>query len=343
MTALISNENLKNITTTAILLILAALSYFILRPILLSIVMGIILSIVLSKPYDWLLKHTKSRNFSLILICVFLISIIVIPFWFLTPIFVKQSFNVYQEAQKVDFGDVFLKIFPNFSFASEFGSVFGSFLKNTLSSLAGDISQWILNFPKIFLHLIIVFSTFFFILKDREEILKYLEGMFPFSKDVEKKLIQSSKDITMSVIYGQIVIGFVQGLIAALGFLIFGVPNMIFLTLLAVVAGILPIIGPMIVWIPVIIFLLISGNSHAAIGVSIFGVIAAIVDHLIRPFFVSKSTKMHPLLTLIGMIGGFFFFGVLGFILGPLILAYSIIILEIYRGKESGGVFIKKE
>jgi len=52
---------------------------------------------------------------------------------------------------------------------------------------------------------------------------------------------------------------------------------------------------------------------------------------------------MHPLLSLTGMIGGFFFFGILGFILGPLILAYVIIILEIYRGKELHGFFVKNE
>ena len=57
---------------------------------------------------------------------------------------------------------------------------------------------------------------------------------------------------------------------------------------------------------------------------------------------ISKSSKMHPLLSLIGMIGGFFFFGILGFILGPLILAYVIIILELYRGKELQGFFLKQ-
>ena len=164
-----------------------------------------------------------------------------------------------------------------------------------------------------------------------------------FSKDVEKKLIQSSTDITISVVYGQIVIGIIQGLIVGFGFLIFGVPKTIFLTLLAVIAGILPIIGPTIIWIPVVLYLLSNGNTFAAAGVAVFGVISFAIDHFVRPYLITKSSKMHPLLSLIGMTGGFFFFGVLGFLLGPLILAYVIIILEVYRGKELQGFFLKQQ
>ena len=133
------------------------------------------------------------------------------------------------------------------------------------------------------------------------------------------------------------------GGIGSFGFLIFGVPKTIFLTLLAVIAGILPIIGPTIIWIPVVLYLLSNGNTFAAAGVAIFGVISFAIDHFVRPYLITKSSKMHPLLSLIGMTGGFFFFGVLGFLLGPLILAYVIIILEVYRGKELQGFFLKQQ
>ena len=50
---------------------------------------------------------------------------------------------------------------------------------------------------------------------------------------------------------------------------------------------------------------------------------------------------MHPLLILIGMIGGLLLFGIFGIILGPLILAYVLILLEVYRNKTIKGVFIE--
>lgn len=345
MALIIDNEYFRKITSTVILVILLILTFLILKPILLSIIMGVILAIVFSPAYEWIYKKAKMKSVSLILICLFLILIIVLPFWFLMPLFVKQSLEVFIAVQKIDFAQLFARIFPALSeagdFSTEFGPLFSSFITKSLNTFVNSISDTLLNFPIIFLHLVVVFATFFFVLKDKDEILEYIRGLLPFSKDVEKKLFNSSTDITYSVIYGQVVIGLIQGLIAGLGFFIFGVPNTIFLTLVAVLAGILPIIGPTIVWIPVVIYLLIDGSSFAAAGVTVFGIFSSVIDNLLRPFFVSKSSKMHPLLSLTGMIGGFFFFGILGFVLGPLILAYVITILEIYRGKELQGFFLK--
>ncbi len=339
----IDSEYFKKILTTLILFVLIVLSFFVLKPILLSLIMGIILAIVFSEPYEMLLEKTKSKGLSLTLTCIFLAFLIILPFWFFAPIFIHQAFSIYEAAQGVDFSGFFVKIFPSLStasFSSDLGSVFGSFITKTLNSMLSKFSEWFFDLPSVFLHLIVVFATFFFVLRDNKEILSYLTTLTPFSKEIENKLIKSSKDITLSVIYGQIVIGFVQGLVAGIGFLIFGVPNMIFLTLLAIFAGILPIVGPAIVWIPVAIYLLVAGNTLAAFGVTFFGIISVVIDNLLRPFFISRSSKMHPLLSLLGMIGGFFFFGILGFILGPLILAYVIIILEIYRGKEMQGFLL---
>ncbi|MEK6820027.1 MAG: AI-2E family transporter [Nanoarchaeota archaeon] len=343
MAAIMDNEYFRKITTTAILIILVVLSFLILKPILLSIIMGLIMAVVFSPAYDWILKKTKMKSVALISICLFLMTLIILLFWFLMPIFVKQSFEIYVAAQQIDFVQVFTKIFPSLSAAdlsSQFGSIFSGFVTSSLNSLVTSVSGLLLNFPVIFLHMIVVFATFFFVLKDKEEILEYLKSLLPFSKDVERRLFQSSTNITRSVIYGQIVIGFIQGLIAGLGFLFFGVPNTLFLTLLAILAGIL-IIGPTIIWIPVVIYLLLAGNGFAAAGVTFFGIISAVIDNFLRPFFISKSSKMHPLLSLTGMIGGFLFFGILGFIIGPLVLAYVIIILEIYRGKELQGFLLK--
>ena len=338
------NEYFKKITTTIILVILLVLSFLILKPILLSIIMGTILAIVMSPAYDWTLEKLKIKWASLTLICMIVVTVIVIPLWILTPIFIKQAFELFVAAQKIDLAkifEVFLPSLPSETFTGDFHSILNSFITKSLTSFMDSLSQMILNFPTIFLHLVIVFATFFFILKDKEEILEYIRSLMPFSKEVERKLFQSSRDITISVIYGHIVIGFIQGIIAGLGFLIFGVPNTLFLTLLAVLAGILPIIGPTIIWVPVVIYLIIGGNNFGAVGVTFFGVISAVIDNFLRPFFVSRRSRMHPLLSLMGMIGGFFFFGILGFIIGPLVLAYVIIILEIYRGKEMNGFFVK--
>jgi len=190
---------------------------------------------------------------------------------------------------------------------------------------------------------LVVFFTFFFVLRDKDKLIAYTKSLSPFPREIETKLFDSSRAIATSVIYGQIIIGIIQGLILGVGLLIFRVPNSLIFTLLAVLAGIFPIVGTTLVWVPVVIYLFISGDTFSSIGVTIFGVVSSTVDNFLRPIIVSKRTNINSLLILIGMIGGFFLFGILGFILGPLVLAYLLIILELYRNKKVPSLVIQEE
>jgi predicted PurR-regulated permease PerM len=337
---------LKKITTAIILLVLIVLAFILIRPILLSIIIGLILAFIFSPLYDWFYKYSKSRNLSALLICTILLVVIILPIWFLTPIVIDQSIKVYIAAQQMDFVTPLKNFFPGLfvseQFSAEIGSTIYSFVTRVTDSLMGYFSKFILNFPSIFLKLLIVFFVLFFVLRDKEDLVEYIQSLLPFSKEVERKLFKSSKDITVSVLYGQVVIGILQGIIVGIGFFIFKIPNALLLTFFAALAGIFPIIGTAIVWVPVVIYLLIAGESLPAIGVAIFGVCSTMIENLVKPVFVSKRTNMNTSLILIGMIGGLFLFGILGIILGPLIIAYLLIILELYRNKGDPTVFTKE-
>ncbi len=337
----------KKIATLAVMGVLMLLSFFLLKPILLSIVIGIILAFMFSPVYDFLYRKIHSRNIPAFIICGTLILAILLPLWFLTPIIINQSFRIFQASQQIDFvkplQEIFPSLFASYEFSAEVGSIIHSFVIKITNSLTNSFSNLILDFPILFLQFLVVSFTFFFLLRDKDLFVAYIRSLLPFSKQVEKEIFESSKDITYSVVYGQVVIGFLQGVIVGIGFFVLGVPNALFLAFLACLAGILPIIGTTIVWIPVAIYLLIEGNIFSTITLTIFGLISNIVDNLLRPIIVSKRARMHPAIVLISMIGGIFFFGVIGFILGPLIIAYLFIVLETYRNKKTPGVFLSQD
>jgi predicted PurR-regulated permease PerM len=222
-------------------------------------------------------------------------------------------------------------------------NVIYSFVTRITNSVMTAFSDVILNFPTLALQLIVTLFVFFFTLRDGEKLINYVQSLLPFPKSVEKRLFKSTKEITYSVLYGQVVIGILQGLLAGVGFFIFGINNALFLTFLAAIAGILPIIGTALVWVPVAIYLIITGNIGAFIGVSIFGILSSIMENTIKPAFVAKRTNVNPVVILLGMIGGLLFFGILGIILGPLILSYLLIVLEVYRDKRVPGILIEPE
>ncbi len=337
---------IKNILSTLILIGLLVLSFMIIKPIILSVIMGLLLAFFFSPLYRKVYFKTNSRNISAWLVTIFLLLLMLLPTWFLASTAINQSVRIYLAIQQVDFVEPLKSIFPSIfsseTFSTEVGTIINSFLSKATNSIMNSLSKIILNFPTIFLQSIVVLFTFFFGLRDGEQLVAYIKSLLPFSKEIEEKLFKSSRDITYAVVYGQVLIGLLQGLIAGLGFFIFSVSNSLFLTLLACLAGIFPIIGTTIIWAPVAIYLFVADSTFAAIGVAIFGMISISIDNFIRPFFVSKRTQLKSSLVLIGMIGGLFLFGILGFILGPLILAYLLIILELYRKKSSPALFIQK-
>jgi len=340
-----NEDSYRKTITSIILIVLMVLAFFILKPILLASILGAILAFIFMPVYNWLKSKIKYQNLSAFILCVILIAMIILPFWFLTPIFVNQSIKIYLASQQADFVTPFKGIFPDLfasdEFSLEFGAILQSFVTGIANSGVNAFSRLILESPVLFLQSLVVFFTFFFILRDKEEFISYLKSLLPFSEEVQKKLFKQTKEITFSVLYGQVIIGLLQGVLVGIGFFLFGVPNALLMTLLAAIAGIFPVIGTTIIWLPVSAYLLMSGNTFSAVGVGIFGIFSSVLDNLLKPMIVSRRTQMHSSLILFGMIGGLFLFGIMGFILGPLVLAYLLILIEVYRNKRTPGIFIR--
>ncbi len=330
---------IKKITTTVLLLVLIVLAFFLLKPILLSIILGILLAFIFVPIYNGLYKLIKLKNLSAIIICALLLLLIILPFYFLIPIFVDQSIKIYSSSQQIDFTSLIENIFPSIiqtdKFSEELSSMLYIFVTNIINSLISYLSQLILDLPQILLQWVVVLFTFYFVLINKKQFFSHVQSLMPFSKEMEKKIVDQTKMITTSVIYGQVIIGIIQGAVAGLGLFLFKVPNALLLTVIMAAAGIFPIIGTAVVWIPITLFLIIEGNFAAALGVTIFGFLSSIVDNFLRPIIVARKSKIHPAILLVGMIGGLYAFGVLGFVLGPLILAYLLILLEVYQGKKN--------
>ncbi len=344
---MINTDYTKKAFSVIIIASLIILSFFIIKPIIVSIIIALVLSFIFAPVYDWFYKHTKSKNLSAIAIILFLLAVIIIPIWFFTPILVNQAYEIYQFTLKIDFTSMLKSIFPSLfaseQFATDLGGITSSFTSKIANNLVAYLAQIILNFPVIMIHLLVVFFTLFFVLRDKEAIIDYVKSVLPFSKEIEKKIFEYSSGITASLIYGQVIIGLIQGITLGIGLFIFRIPNALFLSLLAIFAGILPIIGTFIVWAPLLISLFITGAPAVIIiGVLLFGIISSNVDNFLRPLIVSKRTKINSAILFVSMIGGLFFFGILGLILGPLIISYMIIFLEIYRKKEKPSILLEE-
>mgnify|MGYP001564594291 CR=1 FL=1 len=344
---MLNGDPTRTIFATAILVFLGILAIFILKPIIISIIIAFLLAFIFSPVYDWLHRKTKSKNLSATIVIIFLMAIIILPLWFFTPILIKQSFGFFESVNKADFTNVLKSIFPDLfasqQFATEIGIITSSFTSRIAGAMTNAFANIILNFPEIAMQLMVLFFTFFFVLRDKDIFISYVRNILPFQKDVEEKLFRYTRDVTSSILYGHVVIGVLQGLILGISFFIFGIPKALLLTSIAVIVGIVPIVGPFLVWLPVAIYIFLThGATFSFFGILFFGLIASSIDNYLMPLIVSRKTQIHSGILLISMVGGLFFFGVLGFLLGPLVISYLLIFLEIYRGKSRPSILVEE-
>lgn len=183
-----------------------------------------------------------------------------------------------------------------------------------------------------------VFKTFifiiclFFFLVDRERIYKEMLELSPLRDAVDRSIVARMVETVRGVVFGAMIVAIVQAVIAAIGLTIFGVPGALIWASLVIISAQIPVLGNAIVMGPAVIYLFATGHEASAIGLAIWAAAAVgLVDNLLSPLIVGKRTRMHALLILLSILGGLEFFGPIGFILGPTVLAALLVVIELYK------------
>ena len=123
----------------------------------------------------------------------------------------------------------------------------------------------------------------------------------------------------------------IQGILTAVGFTFFGIPNATLWGSVAAITALIPGIGTALVLLPAILYLYFSGETLFAVGLLLWGMTAVgLVDNFLGPKLASYGMRLHPFLILLSVFGGVGFFGPLGFLLGPLVLSLLFALIEIY-------------
>jgi predicted PurR-regulated permease PerM len=331
-------KEFKNISMVIAVIIFIGLSIFVVFPIAQPLVIGLLLAYLFNPLYRKILKFTKEKNLAAFIILLIILFCVAIPMWFLFPLILKQSFDLYLILQKIDIGNIINKIIPSLittDLSKDIAMALNKFIATTANKFFTASTDYLINLPILILKITVTMFIFFFGLRDEENIRNSLKSMSPFNKELEQKLIRNFNDITKSVIYGYLFIGILQGLLTGLGLLIFKVPQPLFLTLIAIIGAVIPIIGAWIIWIPASIYLLMTGHTGAGIGLFLWGaILVSWIDNILRPYIVSKKSKVSTATVFIGMMGGLISIGIIGLILGPLILSYLLLLLESYKSEK---------
>jgi predicted PurR-regulated permease PerM len=338
-----------------IIFILALLLLFaLIRPIIATLLGSILLAYISFPLYKKISKKISNKSFSIILSLFIIFIIILIPFSFLAFEITQQGYQFYNSlssniAKGALFGfgctSVDSKICSLLNqaerFSSERLSTFGfdKQLQKLLPVLEVKITHFIMSIPLIIAQIFLAFVISYFILKDWENILKKIVYLLPLRTKTTNRLVKEFGDITYTVIYAQLFVALVQGIVGTIGFYIFGVPLPILLGVMMAFCALIPTIGTAIIWIPASLFLILSGyfsNNHwiliKGIGLFLYGLlIVGTIDNILLAKIVHAKTKVSQILVIIGVIGGALMFGVIGIFIGPILLPLLITYFETFK------------
>ena len=182
------------------------------------------------------------------------------------------------------------------------------------------------------LSLFVILYSMYYFLRDGRTFWNDFLTVLPLTDDVKPLLVNDLQQTLSGVLFGQFITALVQGLLAGFGFLFFGVPHVLFWTFITMIVGMIPVVGTPVVWLPLAIYLFAAGDRFGGFGLLIWGgVVVMNIDNVLKPRLIAGRARLHPLVALLGVIGGLKLFGVIGFVVGPVLLGVVVGMLRFHR------------
>lgn len=204
----------------------------------------------------------------------------------------------------------------------------GSAVVEQLTHVAGNVLSG-------FVELSIILLSTFYLFRDGEVLADWVKAFLPLTEVRQQLVIRRFDDVVKGAVLGNTVVAALEGVVGGLVFSIIGLPAALLWGAFMAILAYLPLVGAAFVWAPVAVYLLIQGNYGQATILCLAGVVIATLDYLVRTMVVGETSKLHTLLTFFAVLGGIQFFGIVGIIAGPLVVAISIALLESYRIEHS--------
>jgi predicted PurR-regulated permease PerM len=204
-------------------------------------------------------------------------------------------------------------------------------VSSQLLSLAGGLARNVIQFA-------ITLTALFVLYLDGERVLAQTRRLAKiFFPAAPADFVEDIGGVVRAVVFGLLGTALAQGAIAAIGFTIFGVPSPVLLGVVTALGSFVPF-GPALVWLAAVVGLVLAGETGAAIGMTLWGVLLiSTVDNVLRPLLISGPTQIPFLLVLFGVLGGLATFGLLGLFVGPVVLSVAFALLAEFGKRPAAG------
>jgi predicted PurR-regulated permease PerM len=329
------------IVSTAIALYLC---YRLAHPFLPALAWALALAVVAFPLYAWLLNRCNRPNCAAALAVVLVAVLLIAPTLFVLTRLGQEVAGVVERVQTEASTGRWQTIIernprlaPALRWLSAHVDVRGQ-VGQAVSALTARLPALVTGSLWTAMEMLLVLFFLFYFFRDRHKALQTLRTLVPLSEAETTEVFRRVADTLHATIYGTLVVAMVQGALGGVMFWWLGLPTpLVWGTVMGLLA-VVPILGTFVVWIPAAAFLALEGQWGKALILTGWGVIViALVDNLLYPVLVGQRLRVHTLPIFVSMLGGIALFGASGLILGPLVLALTQALVDVWRRRTTGG------
>ncbi len=317
-----------------------------LQPFVEVLAWAAVLVVVFFPVHRRLVARTHRPSASAALSCLLVVVTILLPLTFIVIALVRELAGFAQNLQ----ANIQTLLDPNspvtgrfLNWLSQYVDVeqFRSqeFLAERLKGLGGAIAPTTLRLVGgvggVIIEFFFVIFTMYYLFRDGNRIVAALPDVLPLERSQSEIILARTREVISASLYGVLVIASIQGALGGLAFWALGLPSPIVWGVVMTLLSMIPMAGAFIVWVPAALFLVATGHVTKAIILAVWGaLVIGTVDNFLRPKLVGEKTKLHELFIFFSVIGGLKVFGVLGIVLGPVVLAVTLALLDVFRHVE---------
>ena len=208
----------------------------------------------------------------------------------------------------------------------------GQELSNLTRTLNRLVQRTVAGLTTAIVDFVIFLMVLFFLLRDGKRLGQELREISPLTAVQESQVVEHLAQTVRGMLLAMLVVPVSQGVIAYLGFLIFGVPVPMLWGVVVILAALVPVLGSPLGWLPAVLYLFATAATWQWVGMLLYGFfVISLSDNIIKPLVLHDAAKIHPLLGFFAIFGGLLSFGPLGLLVGPVILSLVLSGLRIYR------------
>lgn len=180
--------------------------------------------------------------------------------------------------------------------------------------------------------MVLVVFTLFYLFRDGDRIRNAAYDILPIERGQARDIAQRTRDVIGATVNGVLVIAAIQGTLGTIIFAILGLPSPLLWGVVMFFLSMIPMAGAFLVWVPAALYFVLTAHYVKAVILAAWGILViSSIDNFLSPRLVGQRASLHELLIFFSVLGGLEVFGVLGLILGPVVVAITLALIEMVR------------